>query len=152
MIMHMSLSVVGALKWPKRKLNGLFTGVHGRKLTADECRSILRGYLTNGVELLPMAECPGHDPVNGCPGHAVPAEATCPSNPDGKHRPWHDDGPFTHCRCGVEINAEAKCGTCGDTGRVVRLLPDNHPSNVWRGTGLAPTGPCPDCSGRTGAR
>lgn len=69
---HCSLSVHGALKWPAKKLYGLFKGVgrHG-SLSADECRRILRGYLANGVELLPLGECDGHHPVTGCPGHEV---------------------------------------------------------------------------------
>jgi hypothetical protein len=39
------------------------------------------------------------------PTKCAPTETreACPSNPDGQHRPWHDDGAYTHCRCGKEM-------------------------------------------------
>jgi hypothetical protein len=38
-------------------------------LTPEEAKDRLLAKLAKGHELLPMRECPGHDPVTGCPGH-----------------------------------------------------------------------------------
>lgn len=69
LMMHASLSVRGALRWPKSQLRGLFRDSDGRLTTAAESRDRLLDLLSQGVELLPLGQCEGHDPKNGCPGH-----------------------------------------------------------------------------------
>jgi hypothetical protein len=77
--MHMSLSVRGALKWPARMRRGLFRDIQtGRTLDADEAHERLLDLLSQGVELLPMGKCDGHNPKTGCPGHAVAPDEVSP--------------------------------------------------------------------------
>ncbi len=66
---HMCLSVRGALRWPKKRLRGLFVDENGRKTSADESRECLMDHLAQGHEVLPMGECEGFDWQKGCPGH-----------------------------------------------------------------------------------
>jgi hypothetical protein len=70
---------------------------------------------------------------------ATPPAATCPTNPDGQHRAWHDDGAFTHCKCGKLLDESespaATCDVCKGDGRLL------HGNSVW---------PCTACRGRAG--
>lgn len=73
-IMHMCLSVRGALRWDrgmKRRMASSIT-VDGRRLqSADEVQDFLMDCLASGKEVLPMADCEGFDFKTGCPGHEV---------------------------------------------------------------------------------
>ncbi|MGY4892334.1 UNVERIFIED_CONTAM: hypothetical protein EX528_18830 [Xanthomonas axonopodis] len=72
-VMHIHLSVRGALRWPKNELRGMFSDpATGRTLTPDEAREVLMGHLSRGHEVIPCsAECEGFDYAGGgCPGHA----------------------------------------------------------------------------------
>jgi len=66
---HMSLSVRGALGWPKRMLREMFRTDDGHPLTPDEARDELMSHLSEGHEVLPMGSCEGFDFRTGCPGH-----------------------------------------------------------------------------------
>jgi hypothetical protein len=72
---HVSLSVSGALRWNDKKLRGLFTTGGGLPMSGAQVRHLLNGYLSNGVEVIPYGDCPGHDPKLGCPGHDEPEAA-----------------------------------------------------------------------------
>lgn len=71
MIMHMCLSVRGALSWPKKQLARMFrVDGNGRWRTADEARHALLEALATGHEVLPIGvPCEGFDRKKGCPGH-----------------------------------------------------------------------------------
>lgn len=66
---HVSLSIRGALKWPKRQLKGLFRTESGGRTTAEQSRERLLDLLSEGKEVLPMGPCEGFDFKEGCPGH-----------------------------------------------------------------------------------
>lgn len=68
---HMSLSVRGALRWPKQRLCGLVRNtVTDKPLSAEAVREWLFDQLAAGIEVLPIGPgCEGFDPKNGCPGH-----------------------------------------------------------------------------------
>lgn len=67
---HMSLSVRGALRWPKSRLKGMVRdNLTGRSLTPEQTREWLMDRLAAGVELLAYGDCEGFDPKTGCPGH-----------------------------------------------------------------------------------
>jgi hypothetical protein len=67
---HVSLSVRGALKWPPSKRRRLFRSTEGGGwLSARDATNVLLDYLADGIELLPLTDCEGHDPKHGCPGH-----------------------------------------------------------------------------------
>lgn len=69
-IVHMCLSVRGALCWPKRRLAKLMRRPNGSYATADESREALLDWLAEGWEVLPLGDaCEGFDPKKGCPGH-----------------------------------------------------------------------------------
>jgi hypothetical protein len=76
-IIHVSLSVRGALKWPPAKLREAtewITKPDGSRFTPAELRDALLDELAQGHEVIPMAEnCEGFDFKTGCPGHAEPA-------------------------------------------------------------------------------
>jgi hypothetical protein len=70
--MHCCLSVRGALNQTKaqmRRMASAFT-VDGVKLqTADQVRDLLLDELSQGHEVLPMADCDNFDYKTGCKGH-----------------------------------------------------------------------------------
>ena len=70
-ILHMCLSVRGALNWPRRKLKGMFRDIAtGRPCSADQAREFLLDELSQGHEVIPLGSpCEGFDYRNGCPGH-----------------------------------------------------------------------------------
>lgn len=68
-IVHMGLSVRGALRWSKTQLGRMFRHESGRWMTAQEAHEILCDHLAAGHEVLPMGPCEGFDYVTGCPGH-----------------------------------------------------------------------------------
>jgi hypothetical protein len=70
---HCSLSVRGALKWPKSRLRKLLVDEKGKYLSADGAREALLDQLALGREVLPLGECPGFDFQSGCPGHVEAA-------------------------------------------------------------------------------
>jgi hypothetical protein len=74
---HVSLSVRGALKWPASRRRRLFRYRNGAGgwMRARDATDVLLGYLADGVELLPLGDCEGHDPKTGCPGHQSPEAA-----------------------------------------------------------------------------
>lgn len=66
--MHISLSILGALKEPENWVNCIT--VNGRLLvTTEEVKSFLLLCHDKGYRLLPMSDCEGFDYVTGCPGH-----------------------------------------------------------------------------------
>lgn len=69
-IVHLSLSVRGALKRPLRELN-YFNDENGRQLTPSEAREELLQALSEGKEVLPVGDCDQFDFKTGCPGHEV---------------------------------------------------------------------------------
>lgn len=68
-MLHMSLSVRGALRWPDNLLVALFPGCN-----AEEAREQLLIALEDGWSVLPMGDCDGFDKVTGCPGHRETAK------------------------------------------------------------------------------
>lgn len=75
---HMSLSVRGALNWPKPLARKMARGVKhddGRSYTLDEFRAWLMDALARGSEVIPMGECGDFDPKTGCRGHREEASA-----------------------------------------------------------------------------
>ncbi len=68
-VMHLSLSVRGALNQSDRELKpwcGNIT-VDGKKLmSVREIRAFLMDALADGYELLPMSDCPTFDKMHGC--------------------------------------------------------------------------------------
>lgn len=67
---HMSLSVRGALRWPKKRLGQMVRDTEtGRYLSPDATREWLMDRLSEGHEVLPLGDCEGFDPKTGCPGH-----------------------------------------------------------------------------------
>ena len=73
-IIHMSLSVRGALNWPKRRLVGLVMDRDtGKYLHPDRAREWLMDHLAQGHEVVPMCSCPDFDFKTGCPGKTVEA-------------------------------------------------------------------------------
>ena len=69
-IYHMSLSVSRIAKNPRAFVGAV--SVDGNQLqSADEVRRWAQYNLDRGIELLPLAECEGHDPIKGCPGHPI---------------------------------------------------------------------------------
>ena len=74
-IVHMCLSVRGALNWPKRRLVGLLRDTEtGKALSPEQVREWLMDHLAQGHEVVPMCSCPDFDFVKGCPGKTVEAE------------------------------------------------------------------------------
>lgn len=72
-IVHMCLSVRGALNWPKRRLRWMFKDEKGRYASGDEAREILLEHLSQGHEVIPMCQCPDFDFKKGCPGRTEKA-------------------------------------------------------------------------------
>lgn len=73
---HVSLSVRGALNWPKRKLSIFRNPTTGRAASPDDVRQWLMDHLASGHEVIPLTEdCEGFDFKTGCPGHPT-AEPT----------------------------------------------------------------------------
>lgn len=71
-VLHMSLSVRGALNWPKRKLRIFTDKATGRQANPDQVRSWLMDELAQGHEVIPLTgsePCEGFDFKTGCPGH-----------------------------------------------------------------------------------
>jgi len=74
-IIHMALDIRGALRWPARKLAGIFRTEDGeRYATADEAREFLMDCLSEGKRVLPIGACDGFSYEKGCPGHERPDE------------------------------------------------------------------------------
>lgn len=72
---HISLCVEGAMRWPERKLEGLFKTDDGYALSGRACKEHLQKLFKEGVRKLPIGEpCDGFDPVTGCPGHGISEE------------------------------------------------------------------------------
>lgn len=71
---HMSLSVRGALRWPKRKLRIFTDPATGRPADPDAAREWLMDQLALGHEVIPLTgePCEGFDFKTGCPGHRKP--------------------------------------------------------------------------------
>lgn len=74
---HMSLNVEGALRnYPTDKafikaFKGAVTDKDGNPVHPLTFRAALWELHSQGVKVIPMGECEGHDPVTGCPGHPV---------------------------------------------------------------------------------
>jgi hypothetical protein len=71
---HMSLSVRGALSWPKSLQRNLALGLHhddGSVFSVEDLRTYLMDALAAGYEVIPLGDCPGFDPKKGCPGHSI---------------------------------------------------------------------------------
>lgn len=68
-IVHVSLSVRGAIDWPDRLLRGLVSDENGDRLKPREAREWLKDQLSQGIEMLSMGECDNFDPKTGCRGH-----------------------------------------------------------------------------------
>lgn len=74
-IVHMCLSVRGALNWPRRRLKGMFRDTEtGRVLTPLEAREELLDHLSLGHEVIPMCQCPDFDFKKGCAGKTLQEE------------------------------------------------------------------------------
>jgi hypothetical protein len=72
-IMHVGISVRGALSQSKRVLGRMFNDKKtGRRLSAEEAREQLYDFLAQGFEYIPMGECDNWDPKSGCKGHPSP--------------------------------------------------------------------------------
>lgn len=68
-ILHMCLSVRGALNWDKRRLSKLIRHTDtGKWASAAEAKDWLMDHLAQGHEVVPMCNCPGFDFKDGCPG------------------------------------------------------------------------------------
>lgn len=69
MTYHLCIDIRGALKWPKRQLDGLMVK-DGRRLRPSEVTDILFDELAKGRCVLPLGKpCEGFDYTTGCPGH-----------------------------------------------------------------------------------
>ena len=71
-IIHVSLSVRGALNWSKAEMKRMAPSikVDGKQLrTADEVRDFLLDELSEGHEVLPFGNCDNFDWKTGCKGH-----------------------------------------------------------------------------------
>jgi len=79
-IVHICLSVRGALKWPKpefRRALKWVTKTGGEPYRdIDELREALMDELAQGHEVIPMGECDNFDFKTGCLGH--PTEEATP--------------------------------------------------------------------------
>ena len=76
MIIHMCMSVRGALNWDKKTMKRNAKGFKtndGRPMTADQVREALMDELAKGHEVIPLGECDNFDFKTGCKGH--PEEA-----------------------------------------------------------------------------
>lgn len=74
-VVHLSLSVRGALMWKDSQLRGLFRIFQGGAcLDASEAREHLMDCLASGQEFIPLGPCEGFDPKTGCPGHPIETE------------------------------------------------------------------------------
>jgi len=66
---HCCLDIRGALRWPLRRLRGMFR-IDGRACSGAQAREILLDHLSQGRRVLPMGEpCEGFSYETGCPGH-----------------------------------------------------------------------------------
>ena len=71
-IIHMCLSVRGALNWSKAEMKRMAPciEVEGKQLqTADEVKNFLLDELSKGHEVLPSGDCDNFDWKTGCKGH-----------------------------------------------------------------------------------
>ena len=67
-LFHVSLGVSGALRRPQDFVG--YITYNGKLLTTKrEVKEFLEYQLAMGRKLLPMADCPDHDYITGCPGH-----------------------------------------------------------------------------------
>ena len=55
------------------------------------------------ADAVAMGAAPPESPEAGAFRRRMDTTPDCPRNSDGICRPWHDDGPTTHCRCGKEL-------------------------------------------------
>lgn len=73
---HMVVDIRGVLRWPNRKLAGMFVHEDGRSLSGPDAREFLLDQLELGHRVLPMGEpCEGFSYQTGCPGHEVTDES-----------------------------------------------------------------------------
>ena len=81
-IRHMSICIRGVLNWKPNKLQLLFEGDKGEKLSVDEIKKYLYDKISEGFEYLPISEeCDNFDPKKGCLGHPVKTnDEPCASN------------------------------------------------------------------------
>lgn len=72
-ILHVCLSVRGALAWSKSEMGRMarYITVDGKQLqSAGEVKEFLMDQLSQGHEVLPMADCDNFDWKTGCRGHS----------------------------------------------------------------------------------
>jgi len=72
MILHMSLSLRGALNWPKKEFKNAckwITKKDGSSFTPGELREAFYDELAKGHEVIPIGECDDFDYKTGCRGH-----------------------------------------------------------------------------------
>ncbi len=72
-IVHMSLSVRGAIRNYRDWIGAMMNSETGEPLTANEIQDALMDELVRGHEVIPLGEaCEGFDySGGGCPGHPV---------------------------------------------------------------------------------
>jgi hypothetical protein len=84
---HMSLSVRGALNWPKREMRRLAKCLiksDGSKMTPEEARNALMDQLALGHEQIPIGDrCDNWDWKEGCLGHRVQLPSPNDKSSDG---------------------------------------------------------------------
>jgi len=71
---HMWVDISGVLRWPDKKLSGMFQDEFGNNQPGRVVREYLRIQLAHGKKVLPIGECEGFSFETGCPGHFVTDE------------------------------------------------------------------------------
>ena len=68
---HMHLDVCDAIRWPKKRLKGMFRHeTENRSMTADEVIDELTLQLLHGRKVIPVGQCDNFDySGGGCLGH-----------------------------------------------------------------------------------